>query len=121
SFFISRAQNKKSTSDTSLSSEQFLQKSNNTFFQGTKWYCCDYRKGKYKLSIKGNEIIIILFYNENESIVKGVIKNGKIYSNDRLEKSVKSFAGKVYLLNMTRLHVLTSEGGEYDEYYECKK
>jgi hypothetical protein len=73
------------------------------------------------LSIKGNEITITLIYNENESIVKGIIKNGKIYSNDRLEKSIKSFAGKVYLFKNSRFHVLTGEGGEYDEYYECKQ
>jgi hypothetical protein len=107
--------------DTLLQSKQSSQKSNNVFFQGIKWFCCDYRKGKYKLSIKGNEITITLIYSEKESTVKGIIKNGKIYSDDRMEKMNKSLAGKVYQLKNDRFHVLTGEGGEYDEYYACKQ
>ncbi len=120
-FFISYAQNKKSLSDSSISNKQISQKSINTFFQGTKWFCCYYRKSRYKLTIKGSEISITLSYKENESTIKGIIKNGKIYSNDPLEKGNKMLAGKVYLFKNNTFRVLTSEGGEYDEFTECKQ
>jgi hypothetical protein len=50
----------------------------------------------------------------------GSIKNGKIYSNDLLERNNKMLAGKVYVFKNNTLQILTSEGGEYDEFTECK-
>ena len=120
-FFISHAQNRNPALDSDISYKRSSQKSENIFFQGTKWFCCDYRQAKYKLTIKGSEITITLSYKGNESTVKGIIKNDKIYSGDPLEKSVKSFTGKVYFFKNKRFHVLTSEGGEYDEFYVCKQ
>jgi len=110
-FLLSNAQNKSIIS---------IQKSNNDFFQGNKLFCSDYRKTKYRLFIKGNEISITSIYN-GESTIKGIIKNGKIYSSDAFEKSNKIFAGKVYIIRNNTLRILTSESGEYDDYFECKK
>jgi hypothetical protein len=109
-FLFGSAQNKSTT---------HIHKSNDTFFQGTKLFCCIYRKTKYRLFIKGNEIEITAIYN-GESMIKGVIKNGKIYSNDPMEKNNKMLAGKVYILNNNTFRILTSEGGEYDEFTKCK-
>jgi len=106
-FLFNNAQNK---------STVHIQKSSNTFFQGTKLFCSDYRKTKYRLSIKGNEISIY----KGESTIKGFIKIGKIYSNDPLEKNNKMLASKVYIFKNSTFRILTSEGGEYDEFTECK-
>jgi hypothetical protein len=91
----------------------------NSFFQGTKMFCCDYRKTKYRLSIKGNEVTITAIYN-GESTIKGIIKNSAIYSNDPMEKNNTMLVGKVYIIKNHTFRVLTSEGGEYDEFTECK-
>jgi|tagenome__1003787_1003787.scaffolds.fasta_scaffold17225867_1 hypothetical protein len=109
-FLFVNAQNKGTTD---------IQKSNNTFLHGTKLFCCVYRKTKYRLFLKGNEIDITAIYN-GESTIKGVIKNSKIYSNDPMEKNNKMLAGKVYVLKNHTFRILTSEGGEYDEFTECK-
>jgi len=103
---LSKAQNKVNLSDSS-------------FFHGTKIFCSDYRKTKYKLSINGNEITIIAIYN-GEHTIKGIIKNGKIYSNDPFEKNNKMLAGKVYVFKNSTFKILTSEGGKYDEFNECR-
>ena|SRR6266487_4564620 len=125
-FLLCNAQNKstphvqKSTDTSAISNKQSLQKSNNIFFQGTKLFCSLYRKTKYRLFIKRNEISITTIYN-GENTIKGVIKNGKIYSNNPLEKGNKMLAGEVYLLKNNTFRVLTSEGGEYDEFTKCKQ
>jgi hypothetical protein len=120
---LSKAQNetlthKKETSTIVSSDKGSLQQSNSQFFQGTKTFCCPYRKTKYRLSIKGNEITIIAIY-KGESTIKGAIRNNKIYTNDAQEKNNKMLAGKVYILKNNTFRILTSEGGEYDEFSEC--
>ncbi len=116
-FLLSNAQ----LSNTSKqSNKEITQKSDSTFFQGTKLFCSVYRKTRYRLFIKGNEISITAIYN-GENTIKGVIKNGKIYSNNPLEKGNKMLAGEVYLLKNNTFRVLTSEGGEYDEFTKCKQ
>src|SRR5690242_14341735 len=110
-FFFTYAQSKQvshNKSDT-VSNEQI------PFFQGTKLFCSDYRKTKYRVLIKGKDIHITAIYN-GESTIRGVIRNDKIYSNDPFEKDNKMLAGKVYVLKNNTFRVLTSEGGEYDEF-----
>src|SRR5215216_107276 len=97
---------KKETGTIVSSDKGSLQQANSPFFQGTKMFCCTYRKTKYRLLIKGNEITIIAIYN-GESTIKGVIRNNKIYTNDALEKNNKMLLGKVYVFKNNRLRVLT--------------
>ncbi len=113
-FLFTNAQNKlhNKASDT-VSNEQA------PFFQGTKLFCAAYRKTKYRIHIEGNDITITAIYN-GENTIKGVIRNGRIYSNDPFEKNNKMLTGKVYVLKNNTFRVLTSEGGEYDEFTECK-
>src|SRR5215217_4450355 len=70
-----------------------------TPFQGKKRFCSVYRKTIYELSIKGTAVTIKYLYKEYTSVVKGTIRNGKIYTNDPQEKMFKEYIGKVYLLN----------------------
>ncbi len=88
-------------------------------FKGVKEFCSFTKPAKFKVSITGNKIVITKTYNENSSTVTGIIKNGKIYTNDPLEKSY-NFGGKYYLLSKTEFRVNNLEGGDYVEYDLCK-
>jgi len=77
-----------------------VHKATATPFQGVKEFCSFTRHAKFKVSITGNKIVITKTYNENSSTVTGMITNGKIYTNDPLEKSY-NFGGKYYLLSKT--------------------
>ncbi len=90
-----------------------------TPFQGTKQFCSFYKPTKFKVSITGNKIVITKTYKDQSSTVTGIIKNGKIYTNDIMEKKYK-VGGKYYLLSKTELRINNLEGGDYVEYDICK-
>jgi hypothetical protein len=96
-----------------------LHKATATPFQGVKEFCSFTKPTRFKVSITGNKIVITKTYNENSNTVTGIIKNGKIYTNDPLEKSYK-FGGKYYLLSKTYLAVNNLEGGDYVTYDLCR-
>jgi hypothetical protein len=89
-------------------------------FQGTKEFCESYRNSKYIVNVKNNIVIISLVYKEDTSIVHGKIINGKLFTDDREEKSDKRLAGKYYLLTKEMIRILNTENGDYDEYDVCK-
>jgi hypothetical protein len=84
-------------------------------------FCSGFGKTKYKLLINGNKIKIIRLYKEYTSTYTGVIKNGKIYSNDPDEKSLKDVWGKYYKLVGKNFGVLNIENGDYEWFTECKQ
>ncbi|MEP6844521.1 MAG: hypothetical protein ABI861_00890 [Panacibacter sp.] len=89
-------------------------------FQGEKKFCCDYRKfTHYKVVIKGSNVAITCYYKDVVSNYRGVIKNGKVYSDNPDEKRNKDFAGNFYLIDKDRFWINTGNG-EYDEFYECR-
>jgi hypothetical protein len=52
--------------------------------------------------------------------INGVIKNGKLFTNDEVEKKYH-MAGKYYLLKASSLRVNNLEGGDYIEYDLCRQ
>jgi hypothetical protein len=88
-------------------------------FQGVKEFCSFLKPIKFKVSVTGNKVIITRIYNDNIRRINGIIKNGKLYTNDPDEKSNR-FAGKYYLLTPSSLRINNLEGGDYIEYHLCK-
>ena len=87
-------------------------------FQGVKEFCSFSKPLKFKVSITGNKVIITRIYNDNTRQVNGIIKNGKLYTNDPAEKRFH-FAGKYYLLTGSSLGINNLEGGDYIQYQLC--
>ncbi len=87
-------------------------------FQGVKEFCSFSKPPKFKVSITGTKVIITRIYNDNTRQVKGIIKNGKLYTNDPAEKRFH-FAGKYYLLTGSSLSINNLEGGDYIQYQRC--
>jgi len=85
---------------------------------GSKIYCCTYRKSKYEIITQGNKITMVLIYKDRKNSIHGVIKNGKIYSDDPTEKIYKQ-EGKLYLLKGNTFRVKNVENGDYDDYTLC--
>jgi hypothetical protein len=86
-----------------------------------KLYCSGIAKTRYKLAITGNKIKITRLYKEYVDSYTGLIKNGKIYSNDPNEKNLKDVQGKYYKLEGKNFGVLNTENGDYEWFVECKK
>jgi hypothetical protein len=86
-----------------------------------KLYCSDFAKTRYKLAISGNKIKITRLYKEYVDSYSGVIKSGKIYSNDPNEKNLKMVWGKYYKLQGKNFGVLNPENGDYEWFVECKQ
>jgi hypothetical protein len=86
-----------------------------------KLYCSDFAKTKYKLSIVGTKIKITRLYKEYIDNYTGVIRNGKIYSNDPNEKNLKDVRGQYYKLEGKSFGVLNIENGDYEWFTECKQ
>jgi hypothetical protein len=84
-----------------------------------KIYCCTFCKTRYEIVKVGNKITIISIYKERRNTIHGIIKNGKIYSDDSNEKSSKQ-QGKIYSLKGNIFRVKNLENGEYDDYVICK-
>jgi hypothetical protein len=51
-------------------------------FQGVKEFCSFSKPLKFKVSITGTKVIITRIYNDNTRQVNGIIKNGKLNTND---------------------------------------
>lgn len=86
-----------------------------------KTYCSAFAKTKYKLLINKDKIKITRLYKEYKDVFTGVIKRGKIYSNDPNEKSFKPVWGKLYKLENGSFGVLNIENGDYEWFTECKE
>jgi hypothetical protein len=86
-----------------------------------KLYCSDFAKTKYKLLIAGTKIKITRLYKEYVDHYTGILKNGKIYSNDPNEKNLKDVWGRYYKLDGKNFGVLNIENGDYDWFVECKQ
>jgi hypothetical protein len=84
-------------------------------------YCSDFAKTKYKLVVTGSKIKITRFYKEFTDSYSGTIENGKIYSNDPNEKSLKDVWGRYYKLEGRNFGVLNIENGDYEWFAECKR
>ena len=86
-----------------------------------KLYCSDLAKTKYKLLLTGTKIKITRLYKEYVDNYTGVLKNGKIYSNDPNEKNLKDVWGRYYKLDGKNFGVLNIENGDYEWFTECKQ
>ena len=85
-----------------------------------KLYCSDFAKTRYRLSVNGSKITITRFYKEYTDKYSGIIKHGKIYSNNPDEKSIKDLQGKYYKFEGKNFGVLNIENGDYEWFTECK-
>src|SRR5215212_5909371 len=103
-----------------LLTDTIPKKTNKAVQKNEKIYCSDFVKTKYKLLINGNKIKITRLYKEYTSTYTGVIKNGKIYSNDPDEKSLKDVWGRYYKLVGKNFGVLNIENGDYEWFTLCK-
>ena len=86
-----------------------------------KLYCSGFAKTRYELLITGNKIKITRLYKEYVDNYTGVLKNGKIYSNDPNEKNFKNVWGRYYKLDGKNFGVLNIENGDYEWFTECKQ
>ena len=86
-----------------------------------KLYCSDFAKTKYELSITGTKIKITRFYKEYTDSYTGIIKKGKIYSDNPDEKNLKDLHGRYYKLEGIFFGVLNIENGDYEWFTECKQ
>jgi hypothetical protein len=67
-------------------------------FQGTREFCSSLKPVKFKIVIKGLNVSIKEFYNNDKSkTVKGIFKRGKLFTNDPLEKQFH-VAGRLYVI-----------------------
>src|SRR5215213_8077704 len=53
--------------------------------QNEKTYCSPFAQTKYKVQITKNKIRITRLYKEYKEVITGLLKSGKIYSNDPAE------------------------------------
>ena len=89
-------------------------------FTESKVYCCNYCEAKYEIINRSNKLTIIYIYKDRRNTIHGIIKNGKIYSDDPEENIYKSQAGEIYRLKNNAFIVKHIENGEYDYYALCK-
>lgn len=86
-----------------------------------KLYCSDFAKTKYRISTTGNKIKITRLYKQYTDSYTGIIKNGKIYSDNPDEKNLKDLRGRYYKLEGKNFGVLNIENGDYEWFTECKQ
>lgn len=86
-----------------------------------KTYCSPFAKTKFKLLVTKDKIKITRLYKEYKDVFTGIIKKGKIYSNDPIEKNFKPVWGKLYKLEKSGFGVLNIENGDYEWFSECKE
>jgi hypothetical protein len=85
-----------------------------------KIYCHSFRKTRYEVVISGNKIKITSIYHGTMNTVHGIIKGGKIYTDDPVEKTVRSQAGITYVIKGNLFRVKNLENGDYENYELCK-
>jgi hypothetical protein len=91
-------------------------------FQGKRRFCSTGSKQVYNVEIKGNDVMIT--YDKIK--IKGVFKNGLLFTNDPEEVEYRHNAGKYnygkyYVIGADYFSVLNSENGEYSYHQLCKK
>jgi hypothetical protein len=96
-------------------------RSNNASIDKERTYCSPFAKTKYKLLINKGKVKITRLYKEYKDVFTGVIKNGKIYSNDPEEKKFKPVWGKYYKLSKEGFSVLNIENGDYELFSLCNE
>jgi hypothetical protein len=95
-----------------------LPKKGNYKSAGTeKFYCSPFAKTRYKILITGNQIKITRLYKEYADVINGILKKGRIYSNDPYEKGSE---GRYYKFKKNAFLVLNVENGEYEAFNLCK-
>ncbi|HWJ91943.1 MAG TPA: hypothetical protein VNR87_12570 [Flavisolibacter sp.] len=87
--------------------------------KGEKIYCSNYRKARYKILITATKIRITYLYKDYVQVIHGVIRKGKIYTDDPDEKRFKEYAGRIYVLEKSIFSVKNLENGEYDYFKPC--
>src|SRR6185437_386359 len=71
-------------------------RSDKELFQGSKWFC-NYSRCRYKINIQGNKISVTGICDTAEfQLMKGIIKNGLIYSNNPIEREIPATKGRLY-------------------------
>jgi hypothetical protein len=91
-----------------------------TPFQGTKEFCSSLKPVKFKIAIKGLNVSIKEFYNNDKpKTVKGIYKKGKVYTDDPLEKQF-NVAGRLYAIYPTSFGINNLEAGDYTTYGLCR-
>ncbi len=86
----------------------------------SKRYCNELLEGSfYNVTIQGDTLTFFYKYKDFEETVNGKVRDGKIYTNDRLERENKGMGGNVYFLTSDSLKVFNPEGG-YTVFKLCK-
>jgi hypothetical protein len=90
-------------------------------FQGRRNFCSDESKQTYSVIIRGHNVTI----SYGKVSIKGIVKNGLLFTNDPKEIAYRHNAGKYnygkyYVLEPAYFSVLNSENGEYRFYKLCK-
>ena len=90
-------------------------------FQGKKFFCSADSDAKFAVTIKGNNVLIVI---DNKRIT-GVYKKDKLFTNDPEEIAYRKFAprnnyGKFYVIANDYFSVLNSENSEYRYFSLCK-
>lgn len=91
-------------------------------FQGKRHFCSIESKQVYDVEIKRNDVVI----SYEKIKIKGVFKNGLLFTNDPSEIEYRHNAGKCnygkyYVIGADYFSILNSENGEYFYYQQCKK
>lgn len=91
-------------------------------FQGKRRFCSNESKMTYNVRINGNNVVI----SYEKIKIKGVFKNGLLFTNDPQEieyrrNSGKTNYGKYYVIGTDYFSVLNPENGEYFYHQLCKK
>jgi hypothetical protein len=90
-------------------------------FQGKKIFCSADNDAKYTVTIKGNNVLIVI---DNKRIT-GVYKKDKLFTNDPEELEYRKLApknnyGKFYVVATDYFSVLNLENSEYRYFTLCK-
>ena len=90
-------------------------------FQGKRHFCSEGSKQVYDVEIKGNDVVI----SSGKIKIKGVYKNGLLFTNDPNELEYRRNAGKYnygkyYVIGADYFSILNAENGEYFYHQLCK-
>ncbi len=93
-----------------------------TPFQGERRFCSGESSTTYDVKISGNNVII----SYEKIKIKGIFKNGLLFTNDPQEIEYRRNAGKYnygkyYVIGADYFSVLNPENGEYFYHQLCKK
>ena len=99
----------------------YKKKKTNTPFQGKKTFCSADNDAKYFVTIKGNNVVIVI----GNIKITGLYKKDKLFTNDPDEIEYRKFApknnyGKYYVIGIDYFSILNSENSEYRYFTLCK-